>query len=308
MNDLSQVNLNLLKILDALLTESHVTLAGKKIGLSQSATSTALKQIRDILGDPILVRGQGSQMFLTEYAKSIQGQVSKLSQELTELFFREPFKASTSKRVFHIGMSDYLSLVLLPEVIDRLNQEAPYMKLIVHHLNYFSDASKLENGELDLVLGYFPEAPVHIDKEPLYEDYGVFVTSESHPLTRDKSKISLKDIIEYPLIMVSFNNDPADTYLDRLIRTEGLDAKVKVVVPHALIALLALKKNNYITHTVKRIADPLLKYSGLTILPTPLELKKTNEEPYVAHQYWYKTSSDDEAHQWLRSLVKDVAC
>ena len=296
-----------MKILDALLTESHVTLAGKKIGLSQSATSTALKQIRDILGDPILVRGQGSQMFLIEYAKSIQGQVSKLSQELTELFFREPFKASTSKRVFHIGMSDYLSFVLLPEVIDRLNHEAPNMKLIVHHLNYFSDASKLENGELDLVLGYFPEAPIHIDKEPLYEDYGVFVAHQSHPLFGEKQRPSLKRIIEYPLIMVSFNNDPTDTYLDRLIRTEGLDAKVKVVVPHALIALLSLKKNDYITHTVKRLAEPMLKQLELQFLPTPTEVKKVHEEPYVAHQYWYKTSSDDKAHQWIRALIKEVS-
>lgn len=307
MNDLSQINLNLLKILEALINESHVTLAGKKVGLSQSATSTALKQLRDILGDPILVRGQGSQMFLTEYAKSIQGQVSKLTQELTQLFYREPFSAHSTKRTFHLGMSDYLGFVLLPEIISRLNKEAPHVKLIVHHLNYFGDASKLESGELDLVLGYFPEAPIHIDKEALYEDHGVFVAYQSHPLFFERKKLTLKAIVEYPLIMVSFNNNPTETYLDHLIRTSGLNARVKIVVPHALIALFSLKKSNYITHTVKRIAEPIAKQAGLKFLPTPPELKQVHQEPYIAHQYWYKTTTDDAANQWLRHLIKQVA-
>lgn len=308
MTDLSEINLNLLKILDALLTESHVTLAGKKMGLSQSATSTALKQIRDILGDPILVRGQGSQMFLTEYAKSIQGQVSKLIQDLSQLFYREPFVANTTRRTFHVGMSDYLSFVLLPDIIDRLNKEAPHVKLIVHHLNYFNDATALERGELDLVLGYFPDAPLHIDREALYEDSPVFVAHQSHPIFLMKRKITLKEIVKFPLIMVSFMNDPTDNYLDRLIKMAGLEADVNIVVPHALIALLSLKKNNYITHTVKRIAEPIAKQVGLKWFETPQSLiKKAKESAYVAHQYWYKTTQDDQAHVWLRRLILEVA-
>lgn len=307
MNDLSKINLNLLKILDALLTESHVTSAGSQVGLSQSATSTALKQLRDILGDPILVRGQGSQMYLTDYAKSIQGPVSRLIQEITGLFKREVFAPDTVTRTFHIGMSDYMSFVLLPQIIERLHEEAPYIKLVVHHINYFNDASKLETGELDLVLGNFPDAPSHIERQSLYEDYPVFVAHQSHPIFLEDKKMTLSQIIAYPLIMVSFMNDPTDNYLDRLIKSQGLPAKVKVVVPHALIALMSLQKNNYITHTVKRMAEPIAKQSHLRFIDPPVELLSLEKEPYVAQQYWYKTSSSDEAHQWLRQLIASVA-
>lgn len=308
MTDLSSINLNLLKILDALLSESHVTGAGLKLGMSQSATSTALKQIRDLLDDPILVRGQGSQMFLTDYAKSIQGQVSRLTRELSHLFNRETFDPSLSSRVFHIGLSDYLSFVLLPDLINHLEKRAPQIKLIVHHVNYFNDANRLETGELDLVLGSFPDAPRHIESEALYEDYPVFVAHKAHPLFASSKAPKLKDIIQYPLIMVSYMNDPTDNYLDRLIKSQGLEAQAKVVVPHALIALLTLKKNHYITHTVKRIAEPIAKWVGLDFLPTPKDLPKIERQtPYVAQQYWYKTSTQDTGHQWLRHLIKEVA-
>lgn len=308
MADLSNINLNLLKILDAILTESHVTAAGQRLGLSQSATSTALKQIRDLLHDPVLVRGQGSQMYLTDYAKSIQGQVSRLTRELSNLLHREEFDPRSSTRVFHIGMSDYLSFVLLPDLINHLAQIAPNIKLIVHHVNYFNDARQLESGELDLILGYFPDAPRHIECEALYEDHPVFVAHKSHPLFEYDKDIVLEDIIQFPLIMVSFMNDPTDNYFDRLIKTQGLDATVKVVVPHALIALLSLKNNHYITHTVNRIAEPFAELVGLDFLPTPKNLpKKESQTPYVAHQYWYKTTTDDSEHQWLRHLIKEIA-
>lgn len=308
MTDLSNINLNLLKILDAILCESHVTAAGIKLGLSQSATSTALKQIRDLLGDPILVRGQGSQMYLTDYAKSIQGQVARLTRELSNLLHREEFDPGSSTRVFHVGLSDYLSFVLLPDLINRLDKAAPDAKLIVHHVNYFNDARQLESGELDLILGSFPDAPRHIECEALYKDHPVFVAHKSHPLFEYDKEIVLIDIIQYPLIMVSYMNDPTDNYFDRLIKSEGLNARVKVVVPHALIALLSLKKNNYITHTVKRIAEPVAKWAGLDFLPTPKDLpKQVSQTPYIAHQYWYKTTTDDAEHQWFRSVIKEAA-
>lgn len=308
MSDLSGINLNLLKILDVLLSKSHVTAASQALGLSQSGVSTALKQLRDLLEDPLLVREQGSQMYLTDYAKSIQGEVSRLTRELAQLFHREIFNPTLSTRVFHIGMSDYLSFVLLPNLITKLNHVAPNIKLIIHHVNYFNDSKKLENGEWDLVLGNFPDAPRHIECESLYEDYPVFVAYKDHPLFNQEKNLKLKDIITYPLIMVSFMNDPTDNYLDRLIKSKGLDATVSVVVPHALIALLSLKNNSYITHTVKRIAEPIAKQAELKFLPNPTDLPKAeNKVPYIAHQYWYKTVNDDLGHLWLRGLIKETA-
>ena len=306
MNDLSDINLNLLKILDALLTESHVTGAGKRLGLSQSATSTALGQLRELLQDPILVRGQGGQMQLTDYAKSLQSRVSRLVQELTRVFNRQSFDAAQATRVFHVGMSDYLSFVLLPGLIQKLQAVAPQVKLVIHHVNYFNDGKQLERGELDLVLGSFPNIPQHLASQELYQDQGVFVANRQHPLAKRKSLL-LKDITQYPLIMVSYMNDPTDNYLDRLLKSHELNARVSVVVPHALIALQSLHHSQFITHTVKRIAKPLADQLGLCFLKNPSDLKKETQDPYTAKQYWYKTTSDDPGHSWLRGVIKQVA-
>ena len=107
--------------------------------------------------------------------------------------------------------------------------------------------------------------------------------------------------------MVSSDHDPTDNYLDRVLKSEGLSAEVKMIVPQVFVALLSLKNNQFITHTVKRIVEPIAKQSGLMFLPISPEWKLAHESLYIAHQYWYKSSSDDPAHQWLRALIKEIS-
>ena len=122
------------------------------------------------------------------------------------------------------------------------------------------DALLLENGKLDWVLGYFPEAPLHIDREPLYTDQAVFVTHQSRSIFTMQKRVTLAKWLDYPLIMVSSRHDPLNRQLERSIVAASLRANVSIVVPHSLIALLSLNKNHYITHTLKRIAiDPTTK-------------------------------------------------
>lgn len=137
-------------------------------------------------------------------------------------------------------------------------------------------------------------------------DDPVFVASKNHPLFRE-TQLTLKDITQYPLIMVSFMNDPTDNYLDRLIKSQGLSATVFVVVPHALIALQSLPNSQFITHTVKGIAAPIASQIGLGFLPTPIDLiSKKADTPYVAHQYWHKTTAVDPGNQWLRQAIEHI--
>ncbi len=310
MSDLLNINFNLLKILDALLEHSHVTAAGEQVGLSQAATSNALKQLRQHLNDPLLVRGHGSSMTLTDYAKSIRSDVKQVLSQIDQLFNPgKPFVACMSQRVFHIALSDYLSFIIIPKLAEKLNRLAPKARLIVHHLNDLNDAKCLENHDYDLVLGSFSNAPMHLEREKLYEDHPTFVAKKSHPIFNIPSQqLSLKAITHYPLIMVAFSDDPSNNYLDQLLKSAGCDKTVSILVPHALIALQALKKGQFITHTVKRLAEPMAKQLGLKLLSTPMELRKPKYcQPYTAYQYWHKTMTTDPAHSWLRSLVKSCS-
>src|ERR1700722_6325781 len=114
----SNLNLNLLKDLDVLLREQNVSRAGAKLGITQSAMSLALKQLRYIYQDDLLVRGQSSKMTLTTFAKTLLPQVNQALQAVDTVFTAHlPFEPKHSQRTFHIGMSDYIAFVLLPKLM-----------------------------------------------------------------------------------------------------------------------------------------------------------------------------------------------
>jgi DNA-binding transcriptional LysR family regulator len=306
--NVSNINLNLLRILAILLSESHVTRAGEKIGLTQSAMSNALKQLRGIYQDELLIRGRGGKMRLTPLAESLRLPVRQALEHAEHAFTcTVEFDPKTSRRNFHIGMSDYIEFVLLTPLIKKISQLAPKCKIIIHHLTHFSDATLLANNQLDLVIGHFPRAPTNLMVQRLFSDSGSFVSHRNHPITK-KPKIDLQDILAYPLIMVSFTDDPAQNYLDDLLIQHGYPAQVDVSVPHATIALQALKNTTFITHTVKRIAAPIAKQARLTLLPQPRDLKNSfKQQKYIAYQYWHKIVNNEHSHIWLRKIVKEIS-
>lgn len=294
-------------MLDALLDEVHVSEAGKKLDLSQAATSHALKQLRLLFHDPLLIRGQSGQMALSPRALSLKQPVKQAIQQLSQVFnVEEVFSPMAAEHTFHIGMSDYVAFVILPHLINALKESAPKIKLKIHHCNYINDAALLTNGSLDLVIGGVTNPPQQLKSQLLFTDTGTFVVDKKHPLNQKKI-IRFNDLLNYPFIMASYVENPNGNFLDRLFKQCGVETRVKITVPHAAIALQSLKHNDYITHTVKRIATPMVKQIGLTLIPTPKDAPDTfHKGHYQVKQYWHASKQEDPAHRWLRSFIKSI--
>src|SRR6187431_2129958 len=110
---LSAIDLNLLVVLRALLTQRHVTRAAHEVGLSQSATSHALARLRELYGDPLLVRS-GRALVLTPRAARLLPALERGLSELESAVLAEPdFDPSLARRSFSIGMSDYLQVLIM---------------------------------------------------------------------------------------------------------------------------------------------------------------------------------------------------
>ena len=114
--NVASLDLNLLVALDALLQEESVSRAGQKIGLSQPAMSHALGRLRELLGDPLLVR-TGGRMTLTLRAQSMRPTVRDALERVREVFVSDSFVPASSTRTFRIFMSDYASGLLLSSLI-----------------------------------------------------------------------------------------------------------------------------------------------------------------------------------------------
>jgi DNA-binding transcriptional LysR family regulator len=132
MNDLRRIDLNLLVILDALLSEQHVTRAAERLHLSQPAVSHALARLRDLLGDPLLVRA-GASLVPTSRALELMAPLAEALAQVQSLLAPNAFDPATAKRTFRLAMSDYGAAIVLPGLIRTLRHEAPGIDLQISH-------------------------------------------------------------------------------------------------------------------------------------------------------------------------------
>jgi DNA-binding transcriptional LysR family regulator len=128
--NLNSLDLNLLVALDALLREASVSRAAMRIGLSQPATSHALQRLRDLIGDPLLVRS-GARMELTPRAQAFRSPLAQALDHVRALFVRDGFDAATSERQFRLMMPDLAVELLMPPLMEKITKAAPNVRIDV---------------------------------------------------------------------------------------------------------------------------------------------------------------------------------
>src|ERR671936_2633770 len=128
--NLNSLDLNLLVTLDALLREASVSRAAMRIGLSQPAASHALQRLRDLIGDPLLVR-TGARMELTPRAQGLRGPLAQALEQVRGLFTRDEFDAARSERHFRLMMPDLAVELLMPPLMEKVTKLAPHVTIDV---------------------------------------------------------------------------------------------------------------------------------------------------------------------------------
>lgn len=296
--DIKSVNLNLLPVLEALLAERNVTRAARRIGLSQPAVSSALAQLRTLLGDPLLLRTRGG-MQPTERALALRGPLrSALAALETALEPRSEFNPRTSERIFVIATTDFAEFVLLPRLLSRLEREAPGVRLRVLPWQEHRVPPTLETGEVDLMIGFYRHVPAGCQAQPLFEDRFVCVVRKGHP--RVKTRLSLKTYVSLPHILVSIDEN-APGVVDRVLSERGLRRNVGLRLTHFLMVPPVVAMTDYAAALSDRIAEPFARMLPLKLFPPPLPLPSA-----VVGQVWHDRTHESPPHAWLRRVVAEV--
>jgi LysR family transcriptional regulator, mexEF-oprN operon transcriptional activator len=297
--NLAGLDLNLLVVFDALMTEQSVTRAGVRVGLSQPATSNALARLRTLMADELFVR-TATGLRPTPRAIALAQQLRPALQQIqSALLEKITFDPTTSDRVFAVGMSDYVEFTLLPKLIQTLQLIAPQVSLQVRSGDRQKLLSLLDNGEIDLVCGVFPEkVPLH-QEQILFQETYVCVCRQEHPNIGDY--LSLKKYISVPHLLVSLKEDRVGR-VDRLLATQNLKRHIALSTPHFLVAPFILAQTDLITTLASRIALEFEKTQPLKLLPVPLDLKG-----FSVSMRWHKSTQDSPACQWLRSTFVEVS-
>lgn len=175
-------DLNLLRVLDALLRERNVSRAAERLSLSQPAVSNALNRLRELLDDPLLVR-VGRAMQPTPRALSLEAPIRDALQQIEHtLNAGDLFDPATSRQRFVIAVTDYVELICMPPLMAHLANVAPGIQLAIQHLTPSLPAEALDNGEIDLAVGRFLDVPVRFHTRRWASETLRVALRKGHPL------------------------------------------------------------------------------------------------------------------------------
>lgn len=203
MRSLRQFDLNLLVLLEALLTECHVSRAAEKVFLSQSAMSHALNRLREQLDDPLLIRtekGLQPTPRAQELLPEVRNALRRIERSLSP---PQPFDPASSERAFVIACTDYFEAVVFPEMISHFQNIAPHISVEARMIDEDAFLSDLETGAVDLVVGMDINEPVpdHLVVANWISEPQISLLAEHNPDLPEQ--LTMEDYIQRPHIVFS---------------------------------------------------------------------------------------------------------
>jgi DNA-binding transcriptional LysR family regulator len=293
--NLASIDLNLLVALDALIAESHVGRAARRLGLSQPATTHALNRLRDLLGDPLLVR-VGGRMELTPRANGMRAPLAEALQRVQTLLAADSFVPATSVRHFALMMQDHIAHLVVSPLVRRLHAEAPGVRLNV--LPWQSPASmrpELLRG-IDLIISCIDTIP-GLERQTLFTDIEVTVVRRGHPAAARLTRLdTFLDVQHIAVAGRGLTEDPVDAWL----RQKDLARRIGLRVPSYVQALQAVAESDLVAFVPRRLAESLANPLALTLVRPPASL---GTESYPEHLFHPRHTTHDPAAIWLRTLV-----
>ena len=299
--DLYRINLNLLIALDILMEEQNVTLASKKVHITQAAMSNNLNQLREIFNDKLLIR-EKNQMSLTPFARELQPKLRRVLRELGSLVMSsQQFKPETSKRIFKIGMSDYMAAIVLPALTSILESTAPDIKINVVSTSHLNSITSFERGEYDLAIGKVANIKSPVNKQLLYQDSAVCILNQKHPLA-SKKKITLKEYLSQKHVTLRAIHQQLSPVIDQTLSKLGVSRDTKISMPYMIPAFSLIEKSHHLIATILR-SIALKHKDNYRYVIKPLPFKIPPIEYYLA---WHQQFDDDAGHLWLREQLIDI--
>lgn len=294
--NLGAVDLNLLTVLEALLAERSVTRAATRVGLSQPATSHALGRLRAMFDDPLLERA-GVVMKPTARAEKLAPQVATALAAVRAVLGPPPrFDPKKAEGVLRLASSDFLQVMILPALIERLASDAPGIDVVIHPTAHLV-TSGLVAGDFDFAL-----APVRgtssLRSEPLFSDHFVSVVRKGHPLLRGRMTVERFAAADHAFTAPAGTRGGA---VDNALAERGAQRRVMLQAAQFLVTPFIVASSDLVLTLPKRVAALFQRRLPLVAFEPPLAL-----EPFTISLIWHSRSERDPLQSYLRRTLIEV--
>lgn len=304
--DLSRTDLNLLVLFETVLEEGHVGRAATRLNLSPSAVSHGLGRLRTQLNDPLFLKTPRG-VVPTERALSLAEPIGDiLSRVRSVVATSEPFDPATSKRRFIVASPDGSSVVPLVPLLADLAKSAPGIDIGTRQI--MPDVSQarpwdpvfhaLDARQVDLAAITFGAVPSRFVSRPLYDEDFLVAARHGHPFLDDPS---IDAYCAADHVLVSTTGDTA-TYTGDLLAAQGRSRRIRLTVPHFIIAVAVIAETDLIASLPRRTVERYAKRFGIAGVPPPFDQGAPSHIQLVAP----RVAMMDTGLAWLMERIETM--
>ena len=292
---IADLDLNLLRIFEAVHSHANVSRAAERLGLSQPAVSHGLTRLRLLLKDPLFVRTGGGMRptpRAEQLALVVQQALHMLEQALLEA---EVFDPRRSRKTFRLHMSDIGEGVFLPGLMHAVRRVAPSIRIETHQLEYTQIEAALEGGKLDLAIGYLPGVD-GTERQPLLDERYVVLLRTDHPLAGAAATREGLRQLDYVLVR-------QHTQTARMLELLGLQDNVRLSIPHFMVIPAIIGETDLAVILPHRTALGFAKRGPFRIAEPDI-----GQPGFTVALHWSRRYANDPAQRWLRQLIVERYC
>lgn len=296
-------DLNLLRVLDALFREGSTVKAGERLGLSQSAVSSALSRLRHALNDPLFLR-QGNRLVATDFAEGLRHELpAELDRIETLLSPPVAFDPTNAEGSFKISASDFFADMLMPQLGDLLNKKAPHIRAQLVDLVPDNYAENIDSSRADLALLPGTKLPEWINHEPLFHSPFAVIARKGNP---DTAGLTPGATMPYDLFCslphVLFSPEgKLEAMGDAALARVGRSRRVVMTVPAFAGVCRVVSGSDLIALIPAQLADKVNQTYGLEAFKPPMPI-----EPVLIVGIWHRRADNAPLAAWMRAQIFDL--
>jgi len=305
MANLKTFDLNLLRVLDALLEDPSTVRAGERLGLSQPAVSAALGRLRTSLGDDLFFR-RGKGLEPTQYALTLKEELKQILERIEDLILGpDTFDPRTSDVSLRISGSDFFAELLMPRLADRLQCLAPKMRVHLVDLVPDSYVETLDRYEVDLAIVPKTPLPDWVESRPVFNSSFSVIARNDHPRLK-REGLSEGDVMPIDLFCdvghVLFSPEGNSKAMgDAALAKVGRERRVVMTMPIFSGVYRAVAGSDLIALLPTALANHVANAAGLCVYRAPMPVPTAQ-----LCMIWHRRYSASASHSWLREQIADL--
>ena len=304
------LDLNLLRVFDEVMSQRNITRAARNLAMTQPAVSNALNRLRTALGDKLVTRS-GYGVAPTARALALWPAIADALRQLEQSLTPGNFVASSATNTFILAMADATAGELMPGLAEIIEKDAPGVSMRVLPLTTRDPRRLLDEGVMDLAIGYFPAVLADLaaqnqsggmaafDHQRLYNGEYVCVMREGHPLA--SGPFTLKRFCAAHHLLVTFSGRPFG-FIDEALASLGQKRRIVLTVNQFFTAGRVVASSNLLTVLPRHFVNVTGMERQLVMRELPFEVPLVHVD-----SLWHRRQGQRSDHAWLRLAVAAAA-